>query len=196
MCNGPRGIQTALSIQQIIYNFLHFSRVIYMYANINPAQYVPLFIDLILSIGYESSFRFDRNAEKQMFENIFQRCFYSCYYFYARVMTLKYHMPYIQHAQEQFTANLHVSILWLGDAIGRHWSWSTLAQLTTCYPQQAIDWTNINFTLMRFCGIQLRAISLMTSSSGNIFRVTGLLCLWFKFNWNVFLTVRLTISRQ
>ena len=55
--------------------------------------------------------------------------------------------------------------LWPCDAI---WPFkSTLAQLMACFLMaQAINWINVDFSLMRFCGIHMRAISQ---------RMTGLL---------------------
>ena len=76
--------------------------------------------------------------------------------------------------------------------IRRHRYGSTLAQVMAfCLKAPSHYLTNVDSPLVRFCGIHLRAIShrmhkllvcirslksMMTSSNGNIFRVTGPLC--------------------
>ena len=52
--------------------------------------------------------------------------------------------------------------LWSSGAIWRHRSASTLVQVMACFGavrHQAITWTYVDFSSVRFCGIHLRAIS-------------------------------------
>ena len=55
-----------------------------------------------------------------------------------------------------FDSILWINLLWPSDAIWRHRSRSTLAQVMAC---SAITSTNAEFPLVRFCDIHLRAIS-------------------------------------
>ena len=53
-----------------------------------------------------------------------------------------------------------IKSLWPGDAIWRHRYGSIFAQvMVATWRHQAITWTNVEFLLVRYCGIHLRAIS-------------------------------------
>ena len=81
-------------------------------------------------------------------------CRKKCYYFWWSTWLL------IGPQKIEAGIYIYANLLWPSDAIWRHRSGSTLAQVTACYwRHQAITRTNLDLSSKLFYGIHLRAIS-------------------------------------
>ena len=82
---------------------------------------------------------------------------YQCLHMYRPLMKRGLHYCYLSLDKHDES---HVNSLWPGDTIWRHRSGSTLAQewLGASW-FQVITWANVDLSLVRLCGIRLRAIS-------------------------------------
>ena len=102
-------------------------------------------------------------------------------------MYISFHFNVINSKCALLLHKMWQAFRWLAFS-GVIWQHTTLVQvISVAWWHQAITWTNVELSSVKSCGVHLRTI-MITSSNGNFFCITGLLCGEFTGHWWIPLT--------